>query len=87
MANAVKTTVTVAGFWRKNTTDWHIRSIPPGENPGTLTPVIGTIAAGAQGMVQRKKTGPEPEYDNSMAIAGWLVISLILWGVLLLLLI
>ena len=38
-------------------------------------------------MDQRKKTGLEPEYDNSMAIAGWLVISLILWGVLLLLLI
>ena len=38
-------------------------------------------------MDQRKKTDLEPEYDNSMAIAGWLVISLVLWGVLLLLLI
>lgn len=38
-------------------------------------------------MAQRKKTGLVPEYDNSMAIAGWLVVSLILWGVLLLLLI
>ncbi len=38
-------------------------------------------------MFQRKKTDLEPEYDNSMAVAGWLVISLVLWGVLLLLLI
>jgi hypothetical protein len=38
-------------------------------------------------MVERRKTGLEPEYDRSMAIAGWLVISLVLWGVLLLLLI
>jgi hypothetical protein len=38
-------------------------------------------------MMDRKKTELEPEYDNSMAIAGWLVISLILWGVLLLVLI
>jgi hypothetical protein len=38
-------------------------------------------------MTNRKKTELEPEYDNSMAIAGWLVISLVLWGVLLLLLI
>jgi hypothetical protein len=38
-------------------------------------------------MVQRKRAGLEPEYDNSMALAGWLVVSLVLWGVLLLLLI
>jgi len=38
-------------------------------------------------MDQRRKTGLGPEYDSSMAIAGWLVISLVLWGVLLLLLI
>jgi len=29
----------------------------------------------------------KPDYDKSMAIAGWLVISLVLWGVLLLVLI
>ena len=38
-------------------------------------------------MMHHKKTGMEPEYDKSMAIAGWLVICLVLWGVLLLLLI
>ena len=38
-------------------------------------------------MMNRKKTELEPEYDSSMAIASWLVISLVLWGVLLLLLI
>ena len=37
--------------------------------------------------MSRKKTDLEPEYDNSMSIAGWLVISLVLWGVLLLVLI
>jgi hypothetical protein len=37
--------------------------------------------------MNRKKAEPEPEYDSSMAIAGWLVISLLLWGLLLLLLI
>jgi len=35
-------------------------------------------------MMQRRKSGMEPEYDKSMAIAGWLVICLVLWGVLLL---
>jgi hypothetical protein len=40
-----------------------------------------------RGMMNRKKTDLEPEYDNSMAIAGWLVISLVLWGILLLVLI
>ena len=34
-------------------------------------------------MMQRK-TEPEPGYDTSMAIAGWLVVCLVLWGVLLL---
>ena len=38
-------------------------------------------------MMNRKKADLEPQYDNSMAIAGWLVISLVLWGVLLLVLI
>jgi hypothetical protein len=38
-------------------------------------------------MMNRKKAELEPHYDNSMAIAGWLVISLVLWGVLLLVLI
>jgi len=38
-------------------------------------------------MMERKNAGLQPEYDSSMAIAGWLVISLVLWGVLLLLLI
>ena len=38
-------------------------------------------------MMDCKKIELEPEYDKSMAIAGWLVISLILWGVLLLVLI
>ena len=38
-------------------------------------------------MMNRKKTVLQPAYDRSMAIAGWLVISLVLWGVLLLLLI
>jgi hypothetical protein len=38
-------------------------------------------------MVNRKKSELKAEYDSSMAIAGWLVISLVLWGVLLLLLI
>ncbi|HYQ73056.1 MAG TPA: hypothetical protein VET88_14145 [Gammaproteobacteria bacterium] len=37
-----------------------------------------------RGMTQRKKSVSEPEYDKSMAIAGWLVVSLVLWGVLLL---
>jgi hypothetical protein len=37
-------------------------------------------------MMNPKKTDLERGYDNSMAIAGWLVISLLLWGVLLLLL-
>ena len=35
-------------------------------------------------MTQRKKNTLEPEYDKSMAIAGWLFICLVLWGVLLL---
>ena len=38
-------------------------------------------------MMKRKRTDLQPDYDNSMAIAGWLVISLVLWGVLLLVLI
>jgi hypothetical protein len=38
-------------------------------------------------MLNRKKADLEPEYDNGMAIAGWLVISLVVWGVLLLVLI
>jgi hypothetical protein len=38
-------------------------------------------------MLKRKKSDLEPEYDNSMALAGWLVIGLALWGVLLLVLI
>jgi len=38
-------------------------------------------------MAERNKAGLEPEYDRSMVFAGWLVISLVLWGVLLLLLI
>jgi len=38
-------------------------------------------------MLKRKKTELEAEYDSSVAIAGWLVISLVLWGVLLLFLI
>lgn len=33
-----------------------------------------------------KRTEREQHYDSSMAIAGWLVISLLLWGVILLLL-
>jgi len=37
--------------------------------------------------MNRKKNGLVSEYDSSMALAGWLVISLVLWGVLLLLLI
>ena len=37
-------------------------------------------------MMKRRKTDLEPEYDSSMAITGWLLISLVLWGVLLLLL-
>jgi hypothetical protein len=38
-------------------------------------------------MMNRKKNGLVSQYDSSMAIAGWLVISLVLWGVLLLVLI
>lgn len=38
-------------------------------------------------MIKRKKNDMEAEYDNSMALAGWLVIGLALWGVLLLVLI
>lgn len=38
-------------------------------------------------MMNRKKTELETEYDSSMVIVGWLVISLVLWGVLLLVLI
>jgi hypothetical protein len=38
-------------------------------------------------MVDHRKTGLEPEYDDSMTIVGWLVIGLVLWGVVLLLLI
>ena len=34
-----------------------------------------------------KNAEHEQHYDNSMAIAGWLAISLVLWGVILLLLI
>jgi hypothetical protein len=37
--------------------------------------------------VNSKKTDMESGYDNIMAIAGWLVISLVLWGILLLVLI
>jgi hypothetical protein len=38
-------------------------------------------------MKKRNKSNLEPEYENSMVIAGWLVISLVLWGILLLVLI
>jgi len=37
-------------------------------------------------MTNRKKTCPEPEYDSSTALAVWLLVSLVFWGVLLLLL-
>jgi len=37
-------------------------------------------------MANRKETGPEPEFDSSKALAVWLTISLVFWGILLLLL-
>lgn len=55
--------------------------------PATLPCVTLEVQIRKRTMMKRKRTDLEPDYDKSMAIAGWLVISLVLWGVLLLVLI
>jgi hypothetical protein len=37
-------------------------------------------------MTNPEKTGPEPDYDSSMALVVWSLAGLVFWGVLLLLL-
>ena len=54
--------------------------------PVNLRSVALTVQISGNGMTNRKETGPEPEFDSSMAFAVWLIISLVVWGVLLLLL-
>jgi hypothetical protein len=54
--------------------------------PVNLPSVALAVQAAELGMMNRKKAVVEPEYDRSMAIAGWLVASLVLWGLLLLML-